>query len=78
MAMVVLLLLRQVPRSKFTTITIYLPIGFCDRNCVILQTNRARCALNKESLIYSTRIAFLEHAEIELVYNFDEKSTVSV
>ena len=25
-------------------------MGFCDRKCVILQTNRARCALNKELL----------------------------
>ena len=28
----------------------YLPKGLCYRNCVILQTNRARCILNKEIL----------------------------
>ena len=28
--------------------------------------------------IYSTRKAFLEHAVVELVYKFDEKSTASV
>ena len=27
-----------------------IPIGFCDRNCVILWTNRARCTLDKEIL----------------------------
>ena len=35
-------------------------------------------ALDKESLTYSTRIAFLERAVVEPVYNFDEKSTASV
>ena len=30
--------------------TKYLPRGLCNRNCVILQTNRARCALNEEIL----------------------------
>ena len=29
----------------------------------------------RKYLIYSTRIAFLEHAVVELVYKFDEKST---
>ena len=32
----------------------------------------------RNSLIYSTGKAFLEHAVVELVYNFDEKSTASV
>ena len=41
---------------------------------VILWTNRIRCALNKEILIYSTRKAILERAVVELVYKFDEKS----
>ena len=41
--------------------------------CVILWTNGARCALNKE--IHSMRKAFLERAVVELVYKFDEKST---
>ena len=44
----------------------------------ILRTNRARCTLNKEILIYSTRKAFLECTVVELVYKFNEKSTASV
>ena len=32
----------------------------------------------RKSLIYSTRKTFLERAVVELVYNFDEKSTTSV
>ena len=32
----------------------------------------------RKSLIYSTRKAFLECAVVELVYKFDEKSTMSV
>ena len=31
----------------------------------------------EKSLIYSTRKAFQEHAVVELVYKFDEKSTTS-
>ena len=38
---------------------------------IILQTNRARWALNKK---YSARKVFLEKAVVELVYKFDEKS----
>ena len=38
-----------------------------------IQTNRARCALYKKSLILK-RKAFLEGAVIELVYKFDKKS----
>ena len=48
-------------------------MGLCDRNCVILRTNGA-----KEIMIFSMKKVFLEHAVIELVYNFDEKSTTSV
>ena len=32
----------------------------------------------RKFLIYSKRKAFLEYAGVELVYKFDEKSTVSV
>ena len=39
---------RQVPR-QFTKQR-YLPMGLCDHNYVILRTNRARSALNKEIL----------------------------
>ena len=39
-----------------------------------IRTNRARCAIYKKILIYSTRKAFLEKAVVELVYKFDEKS----
>ena len=28
----------------------FLPMGLCDRHCVILQTNRARCTLSKDLL----------------------------
>ena len=34
--------------------------------------------LNKESLIYSTRKAFQDRPVVELVYIFNEKSTMSV
>ena len=60
---------RQIP-SQFTKWR-YLPMELCD---VILRTNRVRCALIWKSFIYSTRRAFLEHAVVELVYKFDEKS----
>ena len=30
-------------------------MSLCDRNCVILRRNRARCALYRKSLIYSIR-----------------------
>ena len=53
-------------------------MGLCKCNYVILQTNRARCALNEEILDLLTSKAFLERAVIELVYKFDEKSTTSV
>ena len=46
----------------------------CDCNCVILRTNRTRCALNKEILDLLNEEVFLEHAVIELAHNFDEKS----
>ena len=32
----------------------------------------------RKSLIYSMRKVFVEHAVVELVYKFDEKSTASV
>ena len=45
-----------------------------DHNCVILRTNRARCALNKEILIVVNEEVFLEKAVVDLVYKFYEKS----
>ena len=55
-------------------------MGFCDRNCIILLTNRARCALNKEilDLLNEDSVSEACSAMVELVYQFDEKSTVSV
>ena len=50
----------------------------CDRNCVILRTNRARCALNNEVLDLLNEDAFFEHAVVELVYKFDGQSITSV
>ena len=50
---------------------LYETLELCD---VILRTNRVRCALNMDSLIYSTRRVFLERAVVERVYKFDEKS----
>ena len=49
----------------------------CDLKCVVLQTNRAKCTLNKDILDLLMRKAFLEHVEVEPVYKFDEKSTAS-
>ena len=36
-----------------------------DRNCVIIQTNRARCALNKK-ILFLIKV-FLDKAVVELV-----------
>ena len=54
--------------------------GHAQTNYVILHTNRARCTLNKEILdiLNETRKAFLEHAVVELVYKFNDKSTAIV
>ena len=68
MVTVVLLLSRQVPRSNGPCLL----MGLSDRNCVILRTNRERCALNKE--ILNLLKDFLEKAVIELVYKLDMKS----
>ena len=47
----------------------------CAGNCVIqIRTNRARCALYKKILGYSTNKAFLEKAVVGQVYKLDEKS----
>ena len=43
-----------------------------------LRTNRARCALYKKSLIYSTKEAFVEKAVVELVYKSMRNPTVNV
>ena len=51
-------------------------MGVCDRKCVLLQTEKARCALNMEILDFTK--AFLERSVVELVYKFDEKSTASI
>ena len=53
-------------------------MGVCDRNCVILQTKRARDTLNKKILDLLYEKAFLEHEVVELVYKFDQKTTASV
>ena len=50
----------------------------CDHYCVILQIKKGRCALNKKILDLLNRKKFLEHAVVELVYDFNEKFTVSV
>ena len=34
--------------------------GLCDRNCVIIWTNRATCTFNKEILIYSMKIVWFD------------------
>ena len=52
--------------------------GLCDRKYVIFRTNRARCPLKKEIFDLINEEAFLEHAGVELVYKFDNKSTASV
>ena len=44
-------------------------MGVCNINCIILQTKRARFALNKE-IFDLTRKAILEHAVIELAINY--------
>ena len=53
-------------------------MSVCDRKCVILQTKRARYALNKEifDLLNEERVSGARSGR--LVYNFDEKSTASV
>ena len=58
---------------------------FCDRNCVILWTKRAKCTLNKKILDLLNERKILDSLNeesvsgvVELVYNLDEKSTVSV
>ena len=51
-----------------------LTVELCDRNCVILWINRARCALGMEILDLLNEEMFLEHAVVEQVYKFDEKS----
>ena len=43
-----------------------------------IRTNRARCALCKKILDYSTRKAFLEKAVVELIYTFNGSPTVNV
>ena len=53
----------------------YLPLSLCNRNCVILEQGVHHI---RKSLIVSKGKAFLEHAVVELVYKFDEKSTMSV
>ena len=50
-------------------------MGLCDRNCVILRTNRARCTLSKEILnLFNEESVSGACSGIELVYKFDEKS----
>ena len=46
-------------------------MGVCDRNCVILQTIRARCTLNEETVSGA-------RSGRAPVYKFDKKSTASV
>ena len=51
-------------------------MGFCDHNYVILRTNRARCALNKEILLNEESVTGAQ--VVELVYKFNETSIASV
>ena len=50
----------------------------CDHNYVILRTNRARCALNKEILDVLNEESVSGARSGELVYKFDEKYAASV
>ena len=51
----------------------------CVRPLLCYPSNKkVRCALNKEILDLLNRKKFLEHAVVELVYDFNEKFTVSV
>ena len=50
-------------------------MGLCDRNCVILWTNRARCTLSKEIL---NEESISEARVVDLAYKFNDKSTTSV
>ena len=52
-----------------------LPIDVCEHNCILLQTKRARCGLKR--ICFAQQEKIQEIAVIELVYKFDEKSTVS-
>ena len=49
-----------------------IPIGLCDRNCVIVQPKRARCTLNKEILDLLNKESVSGSAMVELVYKLDE------
>ena len=50
-------------------------MGLSDHNCIILRTNKIRCALNKEIHNLLNEEVLLEYAVVELVYKFDDKST---
>ena len=47
-------------------------------NYVILQTNRARCALYKKILILLNEQNISGKADVELVYVFDENPTTNI
>ena len=53
-------------------------MGYCDCSCVILRTNRVRCALNKEihALINEENVSRVRSGRASL--KCDEKSTASV
>ena len=55
-------------------------MGYCDCNYVVLQKNRASCALNNEilDLLNVESVSGACSGRVELVYNFDAKSTTSV
>ena len=53
-------------------------MNVCDHKCVILQTNTARCALNKEILDLFNEESVTELAVVELVYKFNKESIAGV
>ena len=64
--------------SKVDLLNDDLPMWFCDHNYVILRTNRARCALNKEILDLHNEESVSEvRSFVELVYKSNEKSTTA-
>ena len=50
----------------------------CDSATIIMSSFGEIEQDARESLIYSTRKVFLEHAVVEVVYKFNEKPTASV
>ena len=53
-------------------------MGLCDRNCVILQINRATCTLNKEILDLLNKESIFGVHSGRASLKFDEKSTAGL